>query len=260
MTEQTEILAVPEVRGASADTAQWRDALSILGVLAPILLLTGTAKDAHEVAWHVWYLGARGLVVSISSAALAIWLVWAIVFALGLLRSRTPAIVLAWVAVVGAVAAVNVIPDQQRTYGLGAGWVLLAVLAAIATTGSAGLRAGLRLTGLGRPALLLVTVAALVFSRGLGHNAATAYAVAWALVVIATVLACRPWLPAGRRALLLLAVPALSAGGSTAVFAASAGVRQFFVDRPSGTTLVFYLVPLLLAGAGYLVGRALRGR
>jgi hypothetical protein len=34
------------------------------------------------------------------------------------------------------------------------------------------------------------------------------------------------------------------------VFAASAGVRQFFVDDQSITTLIFYLIPLLLAGAG----------
>ncbi|HEX3785091.1 MAG TPA: hypothetical protein VHX38_35995 [Pseudonocardiaceae bacterium] len=268
MTEQSEILTASEVRSHDTDAGHWREALGIVGVLAPILLLTGTAKDAHEVAWHVWYLGVPGLVASISSAAVAIWLAWLVVLVLGLLRLRTPAIVLAWLASAGAVAAVDLIPDQQRTYGLGAGWVLLALLAAIATTVSAGpkdglrdgLRDGLCATGLGRPVLLLITVAALVFSRGLGHNAATAYQVAWAVVVVATVLACRPTRPAGRHALLLLAVPALSAAGAVAVYANNGGLRRFFLDHGSVAMLAGYLLPLLLVVGGYLLGRRITGR
>jgi hypothetical protein len=71
----------------------------------------------------------------------------------------------------------------------------------------AGPREGLDRIGRRRVALLVTTMVLLVAMRVLGHQYATAYWLVLALLVLGTVLACRPETTEGRRAIILLATP-----------------------------------------------------
>lgn len=203
------------------DGAPWRDALALVSLLAPLIMLAAAIRYAVEVA--VMYpqvrphldTGAVEWSSFLSSAGT--WLAWAIVAVLALLAQRRAAGLGALI-----VGGSMLVPFVARLFGLmGDLWwlggspsgALMGVLAGAALLGSAGPRRAKELMGRGALMLTLAVVAlfGLLTSRGLLYLAFEAYA--WEAFKYAPLLAAAliaPWLlrsAAGRRAAALLIMP-----------------------------------------------------
>ncbi|MGH3266994.1 MAG: hypothetical protein ACRDNS_34000, partial [Trebonia sp.] len=185
-----------------------RRACSIVGVIAPIVLLAGVANSVHEIAWFAYYGWGTNLPMGAAAGAPA-WLAWVVVAGLALLGWWRLAAAAAWLATAGMVVAVATFALVPTSY-MGA-WFLLAVLAAAALTFSCGQPRGIAIVGK-RPVLLLAgMVAAVVFARLLGHHFTLLYLLAWIGLGAVVVRAVQRRTAAGLRALLLLAAPAVCA-------------------------------------------------
>lgn len=200
-------VAARSTRSRGAGRAPLHDGLAIVGMLAPLVMIAGLGDSIHEVAWFVWY-GWGTSVPGQAAEEAPVWLAWLIVAPLALLGCRRLAAIVAWLAAAGMLIALA-LDIMLPTAGTG-GWILLAVLAALALTFSPDFTRG----GILPPrSLLLVAsgVAFVLFARLLGHHYTPIELVAWIMLGAAVTYASRPSTAAGRRALLLLSLPAISA-------------------------------------------------
>lgn len=226
------------------DHNRWREGLAIIGVLTPLVLLTGLATDAHEVAWFIWYGGFSDVPWRQAASDAPGWLAWAMVATLALLGWRRTAAVSAWLATAGMVVSIalgTMLPTPATAGGL-----LLALLAALALAFSPDTPRGI---GVVEPRRLLLVAGAVVlvlFARLLGHHFTSINWLAWAALGAAIAYACQPRTIAGRRALVLLSAPATSAISAIMVV----NTPGISLLRPSTPwplfAIAFYGVPLLV--------------
>lgn len=231
-----------------------RRACSIIGVIAPIVLLAGVADSVHEIAWFVYY-GWGANVPSGAAAGAPAWLAWVVVAGLALLGWWRLAAAAAWLATAGmalAVATFTLVP----TPFMGA-WLLLAVLAAAALTFSSGRPRGTAVVGRRAVLLLFGMVAAVVFARLLGHHFTLFYLLAW-IGLGAVVVRAVDWRSAsGRRALLLLAIPAVCAICIGLEVHVLTLYPSLFSGGPALSTVLveLYTVPVVVAASAWFVLR-----
>lgn len=223
----------------------FRAGLGIVGMLAPLVMLTGLGTDIHDLSWYVYYgWSSTGIPVGQAAPDAPVWLAWAVV-ALLALRWRRLAAGAAWLALAGmiyAIAADTMLPTAQT-----GGWLLLAVLACVGLTFAPSSFRGLANLGRRRLLTMLVAVVLVLFARLLGHQYAAADFFAWAILAAAAVYAARPRTIPGRWALLLLSIPAVSA----TITLAMVDSFSFNIYRPHTPWLVmilaFYCAPVLVA-------------
>ncbi|HEX5114264.1 MAG TPA: hypothetical protein VFW65_03600 [Pseudonocardiaceae bacterium] len=230
------------VRATGRDE-RMRDGLAVVGVVAPVALLAGLADQLHEVAWYVWYGGFEGVSLRDVVGPAPVWLVWAVVAGCAVLGLRRVAAAVAWLAVAVMVGA-PVVGLATAEVAMG-GWLSLGLVAAVALTFAPrsgwAVVGGWRLSGVaGGVGLVLVT-------RVLGHHWWPTDLVAWFALGAALVAACRPRTAAGRRALLMLVAPAVSAVAGYAAVQLSV-VDVYLLPWPLAVVL-FQGVPLVVATA-----------
>lgn len=224
-----------------------RTGLGIVGMLAPLVMLTGLGTDIHDLSWFVYY-GWSSTDVPIGQAApdAPFWLAWAVV-ALLALRWRRLAASAAWLALAGMIFAITT--DAMLPTAQTGGWLLLALLASIGLTFAPISFRGLVDFGRRRLLMMLAAVILVLFARLLGHQYESADLVAWILLGVAAAYAARPRTTGGRWALLLLSIPAMSAIITMVVV----DTVSFNIYRPSVSwpvvILAFYLAPVLVATA-----------
>jgi hypothetical protein len=201
------------VRLRRAPQAGWRDAAALLGVLAPLVLLTGSmryalqavvlfpqirAAAAHGVSWTSMYYSAPAQ------------LLWVVVAAAALCGARRTTTATALVAIVVVIAG---FPGYDNAGATAIAPLLLAVITVGALLAGPGAARGREL--LGRTGLIGIVV--LVVLAAPLDSMVTRYTLGITLgggpldVAVAALLAAA-WLargPAGRRALVVLAVPLL---------------------------------------------------
>jgi hypothetical protein len=220
---------------------------AVAGFIAALVLITAMATDLHDVAWFVYYGWSAGdLPVGQAAPDSPAWLIWILVVLLALRWPRAAAVA-AWAGLAGIcieLAASVMLPTAQTGV-----WLLLALLSALGlTTAPRGFRFPAEL---GRQRVLAVAggVAFVLFARLLGHQYTMIYTLAWVGLVAAIVYAARPRTVRGRWALLLLAVPAMSA----ALTELAVRMFAFNVYRPSlgwpTIVVTFYVAPLVVASA-----------
>ncbi|HEX4221826.1 MAG TPA: hypothetical protein VHZ97_05660 [Pseudonocardiaceae bacterium] len=218
----------------------WRDALPIVGLLAPVVLIAGLADDLHEVAWFVYYGGVSGLPWRDAAGSAPVWLAWALVAGCAALGWRRVAAVLAWLST--AVMAIGLrTPAFPLILPTTEAWLLLALLSSVALASTRGVA----VIGRRRWLLVLGAVALVLFARVLGHQFVFVELIAWMLLAVAGWRACRPDTAAGARAMALLAVPAtVAALGSVATNLGPLNYYLFQVPWPilDGTLLVLSLL------------------
>jgi hypothetical protein len=203
------------LRGGGAAVRGWRDALPIVGVLAPVLLIAGLADDLHEVSWFVYYGGIRitGLPWREAAGSAPVWLAWAVVAGCAAVGWRRVAAGLAWLATAIMFIGLRT-PAFSVMVPTTEAWLLLAVLSSVALTSTRGVA----VVGWRRWLLVLGSVVLVLFTRVLGHQFVFVELIAWMLLAVAGWYACRPATAAGARAVALLAVPAIVAAlGSVAM-------------------------------------------
>ncbi len=203
------------------------EALAVVSLLVPVLLLIGAARGVHEIGWWLRYDGVSLHLLRTFPDAPA-WAGWLVAGILGLLGWRRAAAVAALLAA-SALTVLLAARPEGSLYSAGevAPWVLLSLLGALAAAASPGARHGLVWLGGVRYAAVVTASGLVVASQLLGYHYAAAL---WILTVV-VVLACRPTARAGRRALALLALPGTAclitlrnaqAGWSTSYGAAAA--------------------------------------
>lgn len=197
-------------------TPPWRDALAVISLIAPLIMLHDTAGVLHNIATSL----APGTVdypwaETLRSAV--VWLGWPAVLALGF-SGRTARRIAALAAAALAVPGIVYLP-QAGTAGVGFVWFLMLItLACLALALSPGPRHGLAVLGK-TGSVLVLTVAtlgflleALVPLQSLWSPdyipEGPWYLGSWALILIGLLIGLKS--PAGRRAAALLAAPVLS--------------------------------------------------
>ena len=195
-------------------TVGWRDALPIVAVLAPTMLIAGLAVDLHDLAWFVYYGGFTGLPWRDAVVGAPVWLTWGAVAGCAALGWRRLGAVLAWLATAVMVIGLNTVAFPVMLPTTGA-WLLLAVLASVALTWMPWDRRGIAEIGRRRWLVVLGGVVLAQFARVLGHHFVIVDLFAWALLAAAVWRACRPATAAGARAVALFAVPASAAALGT---------------------------------------------
>lgn len=179
------------------------EALAVVSLLVPVLLLAGAARGLHEIAWWLRYDGATVNFMLTFPAAPA-WAAWLVAAVLGLLGRRRAAAVAAVLAAVALSVLLTVHPqDSQLPPEEVTPWVLLSLLGAVAAVASAAARRGLAWLGAGRYLVLIAASVLVVGTEALRFHWVTAL---WLLPAV-VVLACRPATPTGRWVLALLALP-----------------------------------------------------
>ncbi|EWM19548.1 hypothetical protein [Kutzneria sp. 744] len=243
-----------------------RDAMVVVSLLGPILLLSGAAPDLHEIAW--WF-KADGLVAVVPYEQVPdwpAWAAWAVVAVLTLFGARRPAAAMAWVACAVHLTIISAFPINYAANYENTGLLLLGVFTTIGLTWSAGPARGKELVGrrgiwlaFGGVALSTLMVAMMSALYALGF---WAYLLgpwlAWATFVFGGCLACRrvPDRRTGRHAAFVLALPLVSNLVDYGLFALL-GPPLFWT--PSVTTALFYGIPTLMVLAGLgILGRIRR--
>lgn len=185
-----------------------RDVLAIMSLLGPVAILAGTATGLHSLISWATHDPIPGTPWWQQFANAPMWIVWLAVAVLGIARRRRAAAVGAWLGTTGFVLRAVFSPAQYWwTTSWDAGWVLLGLLTAVALTWPAGLaRESVRWWAAVPMATAVVAVVML------GVLAYREQLSGWrvAALAVGTVVACRPWSRAGRRAALVLLLPAMS--------------------------------------------------
>jgi hypothetical protein len=253
-----------------------RDVLAILSLLAPVLMLAAAEQDLYVLG--AWLRGGGWVTSSGSYLAsdAALWAIWLAVAVLAVVGMRRVAAVGAWLGTAGFVQAVFV--ELQDTWSfrlwttMNAGWVLLGALTAVALTWSPGPARGRELVGRWSMAVLATSVAVpLLFGLLDGWTEDTLFTTAWEALLALGVLffgalvAAGPWSRVGRRAGLMLLLPAMT---FVPVVVAQAGLVPHFMYSLSvfeATIIeaaVFAVVPVLvvLLALGVIPRAMRRGR
>lgn len=241
-------------RAHHAGIGSLRRACSLVGVIAPIVLLAGVADSVHEIAWFVYYGWGANIPAGAAAGAPA-WLAWVVVAGLALLGWWRLAAVAAWLATAGMVVAVATFALIPTPY-MGA-WFLLAVLTAIALTFSPSQPRGVAVVGKRSVLVLAGMVVAVVFTRLLGHHFTVLYLLAWIGLGAVAVRAVQRRTASGRRALLLLAVPALCAFCVDIEVHARTLYPSLFSGGPALSIVLaeLYAAPVVIVSSSWLVLR-----
>jgi hypothetical protein len=189
-----------------------RDALAIVSLLGPVAILVGAARTPHDLDLVSWM--TRGPVPGTpwwqQFANAPMWIVWLAVAVLGIAHRRRAAAVGAWLGTTGFVLRAFFSPAQYWwTTNWDAGWVLVGLLTAVALTWSPGpARARESVSWWANVPMATAVVAVAM----LGVLAYREQLSGWrvAALAVGAVVACRPWSRAGRRAALVLLLPAMT--------------------------------------------------
>ncbi|GAA1033811.1 MULTISPECIES: hypothetical protein [Amycolatopsis] len=217
-----------------------RDALAMVSLFAPLLLLTGAASTVREIR-SVSRMDGWPLRMWLSALAdVPVWTLWLAAAVVGVCGLRRASVALAWLATAGLLAVAVLDPARHWAVDVTAGWVLLSVFAAIAMTVSPGPRHGLALLGRWRLAVLVSTVAVLLAltTTARGMHLPLAELVQLAVLVVGVFAACRVSTRSGRRAALLLLVPLIA----VPVVARVLGRLDAYTVLP----VVIYAVPIVV--------------
>jgi hypothetical protein len=222
------------------------EALAVVLLLVPVLLLPGAAPGLHEIGWWLRYDGV-GANFLLTFPAAPVWAVWAVAAVLGLLGRRRAAAVAAVLAGVLLASSLILSPqNSQLAPAEVAPWVLLSLLGAVAGAASPDVRRGLSHLGPVRYGAVVVATVLVVGCQLQGFHRITALG----LLPVVVLLASRPATPTGRWVLALLAVPgtaylitlwdartdlAVSYGLSAVVAVALAGLLWTVARRRPGT-------------------------
>ncbi|MFB9927647.1 hypothetical protein ACFORO_20570 [Amycolatopsis halotolerans] len=190
-----------------------RDALAIVSLLAPLLLLTGAASTVREIR-TVSRMDGWPLRMWLSALAdVPVWTAWLAAAVLGVCGLRRASVALAWLATAALLSVAILDPARHWAVDVTAGWVLLSVFAAVAMTVSPGPRRALALLGRWRLAILVSTVAVLLAltTTARGMHLPLAQLVQLVVLVAGVFAACRISTRGGRRAALILLAPLIAA-------------------------------------------------
>ncbi|MDI5976865.1 hypothetical protein [Amycolatopsis magusensis] len=191
-----------------------RDVFAIVSLLGPVAILAGATTGLHELAWWIKVDGFVGGLSAIPWSTQVpdapVWLIWLAVAVLAVSRKRRTAAVGAWLGTAGFLGLELFAPSQHWWLEGDAGWVLLGALTAVALTWSAGPARGWELVGGRGVAVLATSVAAAVLCGVFGYRENVAEVLLVVLPVLGAVLACGPRSRSGRRAALVLALPAMT--------------------------------------------------
>ena len=193
--------------------AGWRDAAALLGVIAPLILLTETVRYAIEasyltpVAWRTAAYGSNWHQVFQPAPYRLLWGVVAVVALCGARRTAAVAAFVAAAADLGGLLSLH----TGYAGGVAAAPVILGLLTAAASLAGPGAARGRELLGHGGLAgiIVLLAVSAPLNSRMLGAELGVNWGDRRMFVAIAALLA-GAWLArtaAGRRAVVVLAAP-----------------------------------------------------
>lgn len=181
-------------------------ALAVVSVLVPALLLAGAAPGLHEIAWWLRYDGISFAFLQTFPQAPG-WAVWLVAAVLGMAGWRRSAAVAACLAAITLTLLLTTDIGNDLYGTQDPPWVLLAALGAVALTASAGARQGLAWLGGPRYAAVVVACGLVAAAHLLGHGYMSAYSQSRWLLPLVVILACRPSTRIGRRVLTLLALP-----------------------------------------------------
>lgn len=241
-----------------------RDAMAIVSLLGPIVMLAGAASDLHEIAWWI-KAGALADMPYVQIPEAPAWGAWLVVAIFALFGLRRTAAVMAWLA---SATLLVIMSSVRFNYGgdpINDGWLILGVLTAISLTWSAGPVRGKELVGRRGILLALAGVAAwglLVAITPISYRLGFwAYELVPWLAAVALAfgcyLACRPVSDrrTGRRAAIVLALPVVTQLVEY-VLVSLVGPPMLWV--PVLTDAAFYGIPILLVLSGYGILRPVR--
>ncbi|MET9259412.1 hypothetical protein [Amycolatopsis sp. NPDC004079] len=227
-----------------------RDALAIVSLLAPLLLLTGAASTVREIR-TVSRMDGWPLRMWLSALAdVPVWTAWLAAAVLGVCGLRRASVALAWLATAALLSVAILDPARHWAVDVTAGWVLLSVFAAVAMTVSPGPRRALALLGRWRLAILVSTVAVLLAltTTARGMHLPLAQLVQLVVLVVGVFAACRISTRSGRRAALILLAPLIAAP----IVARVLGQLDAYPVLP----VVIYAVPIAVTlGFAFLLHR-----
>ena len=241
-----------------------RDVMAVVGLLGPIVLLTGAASDLHEIAWWI-KAGALADMPYRQVPEAPAWGAWLVVAILTLFGLRRTAAMMAWLASATLLVIMARVHVSYAGDPMNDAWLMLGVLTAISLTWSAGPSRGKELVG--RRGILLA-IAGVTVSILLMAVTPSLYAVGfWAYelgpwlatgtLALGCYLACRPVSDrrTGRRAAFVLALPVVTAM-VVYVLKMIVGPPIFWV--PVITDTAFYGIPILMVLAGNGILRPVR--
>jgi hypothetical protein len=210
------------------------DALAVVLLLTPPLLLAGAGLGLHEMAWWARSGEYWGFVQTFPQVPA--WLAWLAAAWLGLRGRRWPAAVAACAG--AALMAWMLTADVFNGLYVGqtAPWVLASALGAVAALASPGARHGLAILGHRRYGVILAGSAVTALSIVVGDHIPGTFVVGWLLPVL-VVLACRPGTDTGRRALALLALPGVAYGLSLTALEVNMTERVYWIATSAAVTL-----------------------
>ena len=230
----------------------WQDAAAIVSLVAPLLLCVGMAAT---------------MIVGTT-----MFVIWPAVVALGLLGWRRAAASIAWLGFVAIVSTLPLSGFHVGFFGWYVTWLVLAGLAALSLTWSAGVRRGLELLGRGRAVAIASGVALLSlaelneFNFGMRYLGEGTFDGTWAAaqtwfflsagLALLGVSAFRPSTSALGRAALLLVVPTSLVAWDTFLDLPPIGIEMTLISNIQA--LPTALVPLC-ALCGVLAAGRVRG-
>lgn len=229
------------------DDQAWVDALAIVSVLAPMLLLVGTSYGMLELGWIIAGDGRWTEWTSMpwwTFPSAPVWLIWFVVALLGMRGARRTAAAGAWLATIGLVVVTMLRPGGYWWPGMAAAWIPLGLLAAVSLTSSPGPARGRDLMGRRLPVMVAATVIFTWAVGTLGYHLPGAPLVLLAVQIIGVVAVCRPGTRPGRRAALMLIVLLMTTWlASITQFSAPIPVivAVFYGAAPLGVLLVLGL-------------------
>lgn len=228
----------------------YRDVLAIVSLLGPVAILAGASTGLHELAWWIkadGFVGGLDAIPWLTQFPDApVWLVWLAVAVLGVLRMRRAAAIGAWLGTAGFLWLVIFAPAQHWWLAWDAGWMLLGAVTAAALTWSAGPARGRELVGWRGIVVLAASVVAAVVCGVFGYRETVGELLRLALPVLGAVLACAPRSRSGRRAALVLALPAMPMVLWQVVLPATGLGVHLQYARPEVVATVYLGVPLLV--------------
>lgn len=197
-----------------------RDVLAIVSLLAPVAMLAAATYELHELGiWARNGWGSNSWTWVVPSAEL--WPLWLAVAVLALVGLRRTAAVGAWLGTAGFVLSTFVALHDASNIrwwtGEDSGWVLLGAVTAIALTWSPGPARGRELVGRWAVAIMVgavVVTLSIGYFTGLSgdfpYDRAIVQSVVLAPFAIGAVVAAGPRSRVGRRAAVLLLLPAMT--------------------------------------------------
>lgn len=220
-----------------------REVLAIVSLLAPVVMLAGASTVLHEIGWWI-KAGALAEMPWRQVPDAPVWAVWLIVAMCTLLGLRRLAAVAAWLGVAGFVLLAAGASGLWWWAGPTAGWSLLGAVAAVALTASPGPSRGRQLAGRWSVPIMAVAVLATMVVGTIGYHLPAMQEWGLTALVAGAVVACGPRSRVGRRAALILALPAMTFA-LTNVLVATAG--PVAINGPTALlAIVYYCVPVLV--------------